>query len=108
MLNYHAVFTKGTIEFRCFEFESPHDGKLGGLHAGRLKAYIQLCLALSQMAKDVKTASPKPQQIENPRFAMRTWLTRMGFIGEEFSTARLVLTQNLDGDAAYRHGRQAA
>ncbi len=108
MTNYHAVFTKGTIEFRCFEFESPHDGKLGGLHAGRLRAYIQLCLALSQMAKDVKTASPKPQQIENPRFAMRTWLMRMGFIGEEFATARDILTKNLDGDAAFRHGRQAA
>ncbi len=35
------------------------------LHAGQLKSYIQLCLALSQMAKTVKTASPKPQQNEN-------------------------------------------
>ena len=106
--NYHAVFTRGTIEFRRFEFERPHDGKQNGLHAGRLKAYIQLCLALCQMAKDVKTASPKPMQTENPKFSMRTWLMRMGFIGEEFATARDVLTRNLDGDAAFRHGRQAA
>ena len=107
MLNYHATFTKGTIEFRLFQFDAPADGKQNGLHAGQLKSYIQLCLALSQMAKTVKTASPKPQQIENPKYAMRTWLLRLGFIGEEFATARDILTRNLEGDAAFRHGRQA-
>ena len=105
MLNYHATFTKGTIEFRLFEFEAPADGKQNGLHAGRLRAYIQFCLALSQMAKEVKYASPKPQQHENPKYAMRTWLLRMGFIGEEFKTAREVLTQRLSGDAAFRMAR---
>ena len=92
MLNLHATFTKGR----------------GGIHAGQLKSYIQLCLALSQMAKDVRTASPKPQQNENPKYAMRTWLLRMGFIGEEFATARDFLTRNLSGDTAFRHGRAAA
>ena len=108
MLNYHATFTKGTIEFRLFQFDAPADGKLNGLHAGQLKSYIQLCLALSQMAKTVKTASPKPQQTENPKYAMRTWLLRLGFIGEEFKTARELLTKRLDGDTAFRKGRTAA
>lgn len=108
MLNYHATFTKGTIEFRLFQFDAPADGKRNGLHAGQLKSYIQLCLALSQMAKTVKTASPKPQQNENPKYAMRTWLLRLGFIGEEFATARDILTRRLAGDTAFRHGRAAA
>lgn len=107
MLNYHATFTKGTIEFRLFQFDAPADGKLNGLHAGQLKSYIQLCLALSQMAKTVKTASPKPQQNENPKYAMRTWLLRLGFIGEEFKTAREILTKRLAGDTAFRKGRAA-
>lgn len=107
MLNYHATFTKGTIEFRLFQFDEPSNGKQNGLHAGQLKAYIQLCLALSQMAKTVKTASSKPQQDENPKYAMRTWLLRLGFIGDEFKTAREVLTQRLSGDTAFRNGRAA-
>ena len=107
MLNYHAVFTKGTVEFRLFQFDAPADGKQNGLHAGQLKSYIQLCLALSQLAKDVKFASPKPQQHENPKYAMRTWLLRMGFIGEEFKTARDLLTRRLSGDTAFRNGRAA-
>ena len=105
MLNYHATFTKGTVEFRLFQFDAPANGKLNGLHAGQLKSYIQLCLALSQMAKEVKFASAKPQQNENPKYAMRTWLLRMGFIGEEFKTAREVLTKRLSGDAAFRTAR---
>ncbi len=107
MLNLHATFTKGTVEFRLFQFDTPADGKRNGLHAGQLKSYIQLCLALSQMAKMVRTASPKPQQNENPKYAMRTWLLRLGFIGEEFATARDLLTRRLDGDAAFRNGRAA-
>ena len=108
MLNLHATFTKGTVEFRLFQFDAPADGRQNGLHAGQLKSYIQLCLALSQMAKTVRTASPKPQQNENPKYAMRTWLLRLGFIGDEFKTARELLTKRLDGDAAFRSGRAAA
>ena len=93
MLNLHATFTKGTIEFRLFQFDAPADGKQNGLHAG---------------AKEVRTASAKPQQNENPRYAMRTWLLRLGFIGDEFKTARDLYTKRLDGDTAFRHGRAAA
>ena len=107
MLNLHATFTKGTVEFRLFQFDAPTADRKNGLHAGQLKSYIQLCLALSQMAKTVKTASPKPQQNENPKYAMRTWLLRLGFIGEEFATARDLLTRRLAGDAAFRNGRAA-
>ena len=105
MLNYHSVFTKGTIEFRLFQFDSPTAERKGGLHAGQLKSYIQFSLLLSQMAKELKTASPKPQQKENKKYAMRTWLLRLGFIGDEFATARNFLTRNLSGDTAFRHGR---
>ena len=40
-LNLHSVFNKGTIEFRLFN---------STLHAGEIKAYIQLCLAISHQA----------------------------------------------------------
>lgn len=105
MLNYHSVFTKGTVEFRLFQFDNPTAERRGGLHAGQLKSYIQFSLLLSQMAKELKSASLKPQQKENKKYAMRTWLLRLGFIGEEFATARDFLTRNLSGDTAFRYGR---
>lgn len=104
MLNLHATFTKGTVEFRLFEFKEPSIDKQNGLHAGQLKAWIQLCLAMSQAAKETKKASPKKAQLQNPKYAMRVWLLDLGFIGEETSTARKILIENLDGDASWRSG----
>ncbi len=103
MTNLHATFTKGTVEFRLFQFDAPHDGKLNGMHAGQLKAMIQLCLAISQLAKQVRFASPKPQQTENEAYAFRCWMLRLGFIGDEFKTARDFFLANMDGNCAWRH-----
>ena len=103
MLNLHACFTKGTVEFRLFQFDEPHDGKKGGIHCGQLKAYIQLCLAMSQLAKELNYARSKPQQRENEKYAFRCWMLRLGVIGEEFKTARTLLLQNVSGDGAWRH-----
>ena len=71
-LNYHSVFTKGTIEFRLYQFNKPENGKQNGLHAGELKTFIQLSLALSELAKELKTASPKKSESPNKKFLMRT------------------------------------
>jgi len=93
---------KPTVEFRMFQFADPHDGKQGGIHAGEMKTYIRLCLAMSELAKEVKYASPKPQQTDNEKYAFRCWLLRLGFIGEEFATAREILLRNLEGNTAWR------
>ena len=106
MLNLHATFTKHTIEFRLFQFDAPAAGKQNGLHAGHLKAMIQLCLAMSQLAKQIRFASPKPQQTENEAYAFRCWMLRLGFIGEEFKTARDFFLANMEGNCAWRHSER--
>ena len=104
----HSLFTGKGIEFRLFQFDAPADGKRNGLHAGQLKTFIQLSLALCAAARTQRCASPKEPQHENPKYAMRTWLLRLGFIGDEFATAREILTRKLSGDTAFRNGRAAA
>ena len=104
MLNLHSFFTRyHTIEFRCFNFDEQSERRKGGLHAGQLKAMIQLCLAMSQMAKQLRTASPKKQQTENEAYAFRCWMLRLGFIGDEFKTARTYFMRNFKGNCAWRH-----
>lgn len=95
-LNLHSVWQKGTIEFRCFNSTT---------HAGKIKAYIQLCLAISHQAMTQSGASARKTVTDNERYTFRTWLLRLGLIGEEYETARLHLLANLSGDAAFRHGR---
>ena len=104
MLNLHSYFNRyHTIEFRCFNFDERTNKRLGGLHAGQLKSMIQLCLAMSQMAKQLRFASPKKQQTENEAYAFRCWMLRLGFIGDEFKTAREYFMRNFEGKSAWRH-----
>lgn len=35
LLNYHATFTKGTVEFRLFQFDAPSNGKQNGAFSAK-------------------------------------------------------------------------
>ena len=93
-LNLHSFFNGNhTVELRGFNSE---------LHAGKIRSYIVLSLALNRQALTQKCASAKKPQVENEKFAMRTYLNRIGFIGEEFANCREHLTTHLEGSAAWR------
>ena len=94
LLNLHAVWQKGTVEFRAFN---------GTLHAGEIKSYIQLCLAISHKALTSASASPARFQSDNPKYTFRCWLLQLGLIGDEFKTAREHLIKHLPGNSAWRH-----
>lgn len=95
-LNLHSLWQGKGIEFRCFN---------GTTHAGKLKTYIQICLAICNQAMTQRVASAKKTETTNEKYTFRTWLLRMGMIGEEFDTARKFLLENLSGDIAFRNGR---
>lgn len=97
-LNLHSVFTKGTVEFRLFN---------STLHAGEVKSYIQLCLAINNQALTQKSASRAKTQSENEKYTFRTWLLRLGLIGDEFKTARGHLLKKLEGNIAWKDPAQA-
>lgn len=95
-LNLHSFFHGNhTVELRGFN---------STLHAGKIRAYIVLALALNHQALSQKSASYRKVQEENEKFAMRVWLNRIGFIGDEFKSCREHLYQHLDGNAAWRYG----
>jgi hypothetical protein len=98
-LNLHSFFNGNhTVELRGFNSE---------LHAGKIRSYIVLALALNHQALTQRSASSKKNQTENEKFAMRTYLNRIGLIGEEFKNCREHLCSHLDGSAAWRFGSAA-
>lgn len=97
-LNNPSVFSKGTIEFRMFN---------STLHAGEVKSYIQLCLAISHQALVQQRAMRTKTQTDNEKYTFRIWLLRLGLIGDEFKTARQHLLKNLEGNIAWRDPAQA-
>ena len=72
-----------------------------------MKSYIQLCLAISHQALVQRGASRIKRQPENEKYTFRTWLLRLGLIGDEFKTARQHLLKNLEGNIAWRDPAQA-
>ncbi len=88
-INLHAFFTKGTVEFRLFN---------GTTHAGKIKAYIQFCLAMSAWSIDCHDTrlyfkSCADYTNEQKATLMTNVLTkRLGLTGDEFKTCRQHLT----------------
>ena len=87
-LNLHALYTKGTVEFRLFN---------GTTHAGKIKAYIQFCLAMSAWAINADKVpffkSTEDFTMEQKAKIMTNFLkNRLQMSGKEFATARQHLT----------------
>ncbi|HEU4532465.1 MAG TPA: amidoligase family protein, partial [Polyangiaceae bacterium] len=98
-LNLNSLFFRGTIEFRYFN---------GTLHAGEVKAYVQLVLALAAKALTGRAASSKRRAFDpaTAKYDFRVFLLNLGLIGDEFKTARLHLTKHLGGSAAWKGERR--
>ena len=92
-VNLHAFFTKGTVEFRLFN---------GTTHAGKIKAYVQLCLGMSAWAINAKDSYWFTSlEGKDKAKAFEDLLTRrLGLKGKEFETARYHLLGGLKNRAA--------
>lgn len=88
-INLHAYFTKKTVEFRLFNSTT---------HAGKIKAYIQFCLAMNAWSIECETnrisfRSCKDYTAEQKADLMyRVLAERLGLSGDEFKTCRQHLT----------------
>ena len=104
ILNLHRYFStlgkpSNTIEVRAFN---------ASLHAGEVRAYVLFILSLNASALTQKNIRASKNQIMvdgNEKFAMRTWLNRMGWTGEMFKNPHALFIKRLNGDSAWRFGR---
>lgn len=95
-LNLHSTFYRGTVEFRYFE---------STLHAGEVKASIQFVLALCAFALNASTVRTSKKTFDptyNHKYEFRTWMLRLGLIGDEFKTCRDHILHLLPGHADYK------
>lgn len=89
-------WNKDEIWFDWFDSVIPNE-KLG--------LYISLFKALYQMAEKAVRVNTKDKPVDNEKFAMRTFLNRIGLSGMEYKPLRKELMRNLSGDGAFRYGR---
>ena len=67
-----------------------------------LKAYESFVCRLCDMARNQKRVTAKEKDTENEKYAFRCFLLRLGFIGDEYKTARKILLQNFTGSSAFK------
>lgn len=99
-LNLHAVWNHGTVEFRLFN---------GTLHAGKIRAYVQLALGLCARALVLSRASGHKRTFEpsRGRWDARIVLWMLGFVGDDFAAARKHLKDHLLGSETVSPSKQA-
>ncbi len=86
-------FKDRTITFKFYE---------GDLEPDKIKAYTDLVAIINKVAQNLKHASPKLTATDNPKYSFRTWLLRLGMIGDEYKATRKVLLKCLEGNGAFR------
>ncbi len=86
--------TEKTVDFPWFTIEQDGDAD----------AYCTFISMLCEFAKNLNRINNKPDTSDNPKYAMRCFLLRLGMIGADFKATRKVLLRNLSGSSAFRHG----
>ena len=85
--------TDGKVLFPWFTLSGDADEAL---------AYTQLISKLVEQARTAKRVTMKEKKVENEKYAFRCFLLRLGFIGDEYKTARRVLLKNLTGNGTWK------
>lgn len=85
--------TAGGYEFPWFQIENSPEER---------EAYVTLIEKLIAFAGTLHRVTAKDKQVDNEKYAMRCFLLRLGFIGEEYKKARVILLRNLEGNSAFR------
>ena len=96
--NLHSFFANGNWEMRACN---------STLHAGVIRSYVTLALAISNAALTKKFCSPHISESDNLRYSARVWLINLGLNGDEFKNCRKHLISHLEGNIAWLHPEDA-
>ncbi len=67
----------------------------------KIEACVYLLRQASLVAANTGKSRMKPCDGSNPKYQMRTWLLRLGFIGDQFARPRRTLLDGLAGNCAF-------
>ena len=97
-VNLRSMRTHGTVEFRLFECTT---------HAGKVRAAVEMLLAMCTYARTVTRASSKRREVpaDNMRYAANYFLKMIGLQGDNFKTCRTHMLAHLQGESGSRIAR---
>lgn len=87
--------TPNGYAFPWFQIESDEESR---------RAYATLVDKLIDFARERTRVTATDKETDNPKYAFRCFLLRLGFIGAEYKRERAILLRNLEGNGAFRSG----
>ena len=82
------------LTFTWLPITAPHE---------MIDATTRLLAAIMKLAKKLRRVTATERQTDNPRYAFRCFLLRLGFIGDEYKTVRKYLMKGIPGNGSKRH-----
>ena len=89
------VNTPKGYAFPWFQIESDEESQ---------SAYATLIEKLIEFARERTRVTASDKETDNPKYAFRCFLLRLGFIGAEYKRERAILLRNLEGNGAFKSG----
>ena len=89
------VNTPKGYAFPWFQIESDEESR---------SAYATLIEKLIEFARERTRVTASDKETDNPKYAFRCFLLRLGFIGAEYKRERAILLRNLEGNGAFKSG----
>ena len=89
------VNTPKGYAFPWFQIESDEESQ---------RAYATLIEKLIEFARERTRVTASDKETDNPKYAFRCFLLRLGFIGAEYKRERAILLRNLEGNGAFKSG----
>ena len=90
-----------------FDFEEKTFTFKLDLEPDKLEAAISLLALINKNALSQHYASFKAKPTSNEKYTFRTWLLRLGMIGDEYKKTRKALLSDLSGNAAFKDPTKA-
>lgn len=73
-------------------------------NADEQNTYRMLIEKLIDFARERTRVTASDKETDNPKYAFRCFLLRLGFIGAEYKRERAILLRNLEGNGAFKSG----
>lgn len=105
--DYEQEHGDAMLGFRIGEDRITFDGFTGVPDADHLETYRRLAVAMNKMALSQKRIQAKDVNTANEKYALRIWLIRLGFNGDDYKHDRKILMEKLSGHTAFRTQAEA-
>lgn len=96
------AFNTDTVGFEIKDGDITFNWLKGDADPLMIQATMKFVVALVKLISEGQSVKCRERELHSEKYAMRCFLVRLGFIGDEYKQDRKLLVQNLSGSSSFR------